>query len=73
MAMFLEKYVRSPLQSLLQEAPTELPDLNISLRGNELVICIGEERLVIQREANSELATDPDPLPSDVSSDIPLP
>ena len=73
MAMFLEKYVRSPLQSLLQEAPTELPDLNISLRGNELVICIGEERLVIQREANSELATDPDPLPSDISSDIPLP
>jgi hypothetical protein len=73
MALFLEKYVRAPLQSLLQESPSKLPDLSLTFGDGQITIGIADESLVIQREVNPSLATGVDPLPQDVDSDLPTP
>lgn len=55
MSVFLEKYVRSPLKDLLDNAPTreDLPDLSLKLRGDSLTITIGDERLTIARPSQA--------------------
>lgn len=73
MAFFLEKYVRSPLQSLLQDAPATLPDFSISCAASQVVFSIGDEKLIIQREVMPSLATGIDALPQDVDGDISTP
>jgi len=51
MAIFLEKYVRTPLKDLLEHAPPrdDLPNLSLSLKGNRLSIEIGGDTLLITR------------------------
>ena len=40
-ARFLEAYVRTPLAQLLEEAPEELPDIELSMRADVVVFRIG--------------------------------
>ena len=42
MATFLETYVRSPLDDLLEEAPTDLPDLTLSMQADAVVFKVGD-------------------------------
>lgn len=70
MAAFLEKYVRHPIQALLEEAPSlnELPEIRWAMTKDRLEIAIEDETLVIQREAvesDEELE-----LPEDVDDHI---
>jgi hypothetical protein len=65
MAKFLEKYVRVPLQSLLKEAPEQLPDLLVQATGGNITFTVGDEKLAIRRRPKTELATGEDELPAD--------
>lgn len=73
MAVFLENYVRDPMQSLLREAPDQLPELVLQMTDGQLIIRIGDEELRIRRTPKEELATPDDPLPPDVDEHIPTP
>lgn len=73
MAKFLEKYVRAPLQSLLKEAPEQLPDLLLQAAESTIIIAIGDEKLTIHRNPKKQLASGLDQLPADADSDIPVP
>lgn len=69
MAMFLERYVRRPLQSLLDEAPKKLPDLLLSLTDHKILIKIGNEDLAIERRPEKQLSSDVKEIPDDVDED----
>lgn len=54
MSRFLRNYVRGPINSLLCEAPQKLPSLHLSDSDGEIMITIGNERLILGNE-RSEL------------------
>lgn len=62
MARFLERYVHNPLQVLLAEEPTQLPDLRLAMGDEHLTVCVGDEEFSIARVRTGE---DEDPTPSD--------
>jgi hypothetical protein len=68
MAIFLEKYVRTPLRSLLEAAHRPLPDLTIRDAGDELVLTLGTESLTLSRR-DTDLYADEEELPEDVDED----
>jgi hypothetical protein len=71
MSQFIEKYVRTPMESLLNEAPSsdELPDFEAKMKPNEVILKIGNEKLRIPRCPNPDLQTGADPLPEDVDEE----
>ncbi|MCG8346263.1 MAG: hypothetical protein MI924_00600 [Chloroflexales bacterium] len=72
MARFIEIYIHKPLQELLQEAPTELPDLTLRMGNNRIIMEIGQERLTIQRSVREEVPTENDKLPEDIDEEGPI-
>ena len=52
MALFLDRYVRSPLDDLLRQMPTELPDLTLSMTAEAVVFKIADFRHTVPRLAN---------------------
>jgi hypothetical protein len=74
MATFLELYVHSPLQALLDKAPEKLPDLLLHVTEGCIEITIGgSEKLSIKRSPKSELASGEDEVPNDIENHIPTP
>jgi len=76
MSRFLDKYVLAPLKELLDQAPEGpeyLPDLTLKMQKGRLLMVVGDETLEIGREPKEQLASAPDPLPSDVENHIPTP
>jgi hypothetical protein len=72
MATFLERYVHSPLQSLLDKAPEKLPDLLLHVTDGYIEITIGDsEKLAIKRSPKSELASGEDEVPNDIDNHTP--
>jgi hypothetical protein len=59
MALFLENYVRYPLQSLLAEASDILPDFSAIMRDGNILLSIGDESLSIVRSSQTILADSP--------------
>lgn len=49
MAHFLEKYVRAPIDHLINDAPLRIPDLRARLGDEEMLIAVGNQELVINR------------------------
>jgi hypothetical protein len=49
-SVFLENYVRIPLEDMLHCAPFELPDLNVSVVDGNIVISLGNDNFTIHRE-----------------------
>ena len=49
MARFLERYVHDPLQALLAQEPTQLPDLLLAMGPERLTVRVGEEEFSIAR------------------------
>ena len=49
MTIFLERYVRAPLNELLAPAPAHLPELRLVQRDSSLAFHIGDESLVVGR------------------------
>lgn len=72
MARFLDKYVRAPIKELIQAAPDPLvlPDFNAAVRGQEIVITIGDEVLRIRRRGEAIDNGKADPIPDDVPDDL---
>ncbi len=71
MARFLEIYVHSPLQELLNEVPEALPDLTLRMRHDHIIIEVGEELLTIRRDNSEEIMAEDDQLPEDVDEESP--
>jgi hypothetical protein len=70
MALFLENYVRGPLNSLLAEADQILPDLHLSLADHTITLSLGREKLVIPRTPDAP-SDEVDELPEDVEDQLP--
>lgn len=66
MARFLDIYVHGPIQSLIEEAPDQLPDLTLKMANNQIIMEVGEEYLVIERNKSEETSSDTEQLPEDV-------
>ena len=49
MAAFLERYVRGPVETVLQSVPDSLPDLSVGRRNDAIVVGIGGESFHIAR------------------------
>ncbi|MGO9270114.1 MAG: restriction endonuclease [Terriglobia bacterium] len=70
MAKFIDKYVRAPLQALLDEAPKKLPSFFATLEDDDIRIAIGDEVLKIKRQPIAELAEPEDKLPDDADEEL---
>ncbi len=73
MALFLEKYVRDPIQSLLSEVPERLPEFIARMSDDEIILDIAGEELRIPRTHAISDDADIDSLPEDVDDQIPGP
>ena len=51
MGQFLTRYVRRPLDALIRHAPTRLPDMSARDTGTSVVLEVGGESLVVERDA----------------------
>lgn len=72
MSVFLETYVRAPLQDLLESVPDVMPSLTITLSEERAVFDVGKHTLAIDRvESLGELAAAEDPIPDDVDEGLP--
>jgi hypothetical protein len=72
MALFLEKYVRDPIQSLLGDVTDDLPDFAAMMRDGEITLTVAGESLSIQRSPDKGELENGD-LPEDVTDQIPGP
>ena len=74
MATFLEIYVHSPIQALLDKAPEKLPDLLLHVTDGYIEVTIGgSEKLTIKRSPKPELASDEDEIPNDIDDHLATP
>ncbi|MBD1871827.1 DNA cytosine methyltransferase [Cyanobacteria bacterium FACHB-471] len=71
MSLFLEKYVRGPIDSIIEEAPLKLPKLVAEMLDGVISISVGSETLNITRQEAEVEAGQPDELPDDVGDSIP--
>jgi len=71
MSIFLEKYVRAPIQDLLEKADGTPPDITAKWKDAAIEIMIGDDLLRISREQTEGVDAPPDELPDDVDEGIP--
>lgn len=69
MALFLERYVREPLDHLINEAPEQLPELRARLEGGAMYIALAEEEMRITRKNGLAEEDAHDAAPDDLFSD----
>lgn len=72
MSKFLELYVRGPIDAILTHAPDVLPDLTLSMTGNDISLSVGAEQLKIPRTPR-ETEEEQDQLPEDGADQLPGP
>jgi len=68
MSRFLETYVRAPLDRLLSEAPTVLPELVARVQGDGLVLVVDGEELLIHRQGEASENGERDETPDDADT-----
>lgn len=75
MGVFLDKYVRRPLDSLLAEAPGlgELPPLTFRQEAGFIVVHVGDFEMRIERTTEDLDLVDEAGLPDDVDDEVPGP
>jgi len=71
MSIFLDKYVRGPLDRLISEAPQELPMLIATMTDENVNISIGEETLQIARRTSRTEENHHDEAPEDAEDNTP--
>ncbi len=57
MAAFLERYVRAPIEHLINDAPAQLPEISARMTGDAMYIALGGEEMRISR-SKKVVATD---------------
>ena len=70
MSVFIENYVRTPLNHLFYELPDQLPPLTLSQTPGKILITIGDEVLSINRQGDGEEESGRDVAPDDLFSDL---
>ena len=70
MALFLERYVRTPLQSLLREAPEVPQPLEARWNETSIDIRVGSAAFRIARHEPSGETEEPDEMPDDAADDV---
>lgn len=70
MSRFLARYVRRPLDALIRHAPTRLPDFSVKDAGASVVLEVGGESLVVERDAGAPVRLH-DPMPDDADDALP--
>ena len=71
MSKFLDKYVRGPINQLIEEAP-RVPEMVARTEDDAITIGIGNETLRIDRAPLSDNEEgEGDMMPNDISDDIP--
>jgi hypothetical protein len=71
MASFLERYIRTPLQSLLASDPIILPDFTARMSQNDITLTLGDESLMIDRSKEKAEPEEDAELPDDVTDALP--
>ena len=71
LAQFLKRYIRSPLDSLINHAPDRLPTLEIQDNGATVQFRVGGEILTIDRANDDFLSSKNDSMPEDVDDAMP--
>lgn len=61
MSGFLEKYVRKPINDILDQAPDALPPITFSIEDNRLVVSVDDDQLIVARTGLTDFA-DEEPL-----------
>jgi hypothetical protein len=70
MATFIEKYVRVPIQSMLNELPANgLPEMTLHLDASALNVVVAGERVTISRSEQNPELSDPLELPEDLDEE----
>lgn len=70
MSIFLENYVRRPIQNLLEKADLPLPDLIASWSDQAINIVIGNDSLYIERELGATFESAVEEMPDDAEDEI---
>lgn len=73
MALFLEKYVREPIQSLLAAVPRQLPEFRAQMDADSITLSIDGETFRIHRRLAEVADGEADDLPEDAIEGIPGP
>ena len=71
MSQFLTRYVRRPLDALIHHLPTRLPSLSARDMGESVVLEIGDELLVVERDATTSPLRQRDTMPDDADDAFP--
>lgn len=71
MSLFLENYVRGPIDRLIAEAPQKLPKFVAKMSDNDISISIGDESLRIVRHDTTFEENQRDEAPEDIGDNIP--
>lgn len=71
MSLFLENYVRKPIERLISEAPQALPRFVATMSDHNISISIGDETLRIIRHEAAIEENQHDEAPEDIDSDVP--
>ena len=72
MGLFLEKYVRDPIQSLLSEVPDNLPEFVARMDEDGITLSVGGESMLIRR-ISGPVDDEIQELPDDASDQMPGP
>ena len=71
MSLFLEKYVRTPIDRLIVATPQKLPNFTATMSDDSISLSIGSETLHIARSAMAPDDNHHDEAPEDVGDNIP--
>lgn len=65
MATFLKRYVRDPVQRVLDDVPPSLPDFALRIEAKGISVNIGDESFVLPRQGRQETENHTAPFPDD--------
>jgi hypothetical protein len=71
MSVFLEKYVRTPIQSVLSATPPRLPDITLSMDETRLALKVLGNECSYPREAGNQSISNGGDLPEDIDDETP--
>lgn len=71
LAQFLKRYIRSPLDLLISNAPDRLPTLELQDNGATVRFRVGGDVLAIDRASDDSFSSEYDSIPEDVDDTMP--
>jgi hypothetical protein len=72
MSLFLDNYIRGPIDRLIAEAPQKLPEFVAKMTDNGIIISIGDEELRIVRRETTFAENQHNETPDNIEDNIPV-